>query len=74
MKPINTIPIEDFLDKTRIATKSNQKFITIDIKDAVSLSESLSILMSRFIGLQDKKIAVAKEPSNPVIGMDGGKF
>jgi hypothetical protein len=73
MKQLNTLPIEDFLDKTRVAIKSNQKNLTLTIKEATDLQNSLSVVMTRLAGELDQMAATAQ--SNSVeIKMDGGKF
>jgi hypothetical protein len=74
MKHLNTLPIEDFLDKARIAIKSNQKTITLSIKEATDLQNSLSVVMTRLAGEMDQKLASAGQESNIQVNMDGGKF
>jgi len=69
MKQLNTLPIEDFLDKTRIAIKSNQKSVTLTIKEATDLQNSLSIVMTRLAG----ETPVA-QPEVIQVKMDGGRF
>lgn len=73
MKTLNTLPIEDFFDKTRIAIKSNQKSVTLTIKEATDLQNSLSLVMTRLAGNLDQR---ASNPEMPKIEvrMDGGKF
>ncbi len=73
MKQLNTLPIEDFLDKARVAIKSNQKSITLSLQEVINLQNSLSIVMTRLVGELDNRLAA---PSNPSIQikMDGGKF
>ena len=73
MKQLNTLPIEDFLDKARIAIKSNQKSVTLTIKEVTDLQNSLSIVMTRIAGELDQ-LAATKEPDTIQIKMDGGKF
>lgn len=74
MKQINTLPIENFLEKAKIASKTGQKTLNLDIKDAVALSECLSLVMTRLVGKLDEQLA--KTPSEEVItvNMDGGSF
>jgi hypothetical protein len=73
MKQLNTLPIEDFLDKTRIAIKSNQKTVTMTIKEATDLQNSLSIVMARLLGELDN--VIANSQTGPIeVKMDGGKF
>lgn len=75
MKQLNTLPIEIFLDKARIAIKSNQKHLTLDIKEVQSLSESLAVAMTRIAGDLDNKLnSVENTPSTISINMDGGGF
>lgn len=73
MKQLNTLPIEDFLDKVRVAIKGNQKILTLSIKDATDLQNSLSVVMTRLSGQLDE---IANNSANTVISvnMDGGKF
>jgi hypothetical protein len=73
MKQLNTLPIEDFLDKTRIAVKGNQKNLTLSIKEAVDLQNSLSVVMTRLAGELDQ-LASNAQPSSFEVKMDGGKF
>ena len=69
---LNTLPIEQFLEKMRIASKSNQKTLILDIKDAQALSDSLSIVMTRVAGELDAQL---QNQSNSIsINMDGGGF
>ena len=73
MKQLNTLPVEDFLDETRVAIKSNQKSVTLTIKEATDLQNSLSVIMTRLAGDMDQVLASTQ---NDVIEvkMDGGKF
>jgi hypothetical protein len=70
--PLNTLPIEDFLTKTRIAIKSNQKTVTLSIKEATDLQNSLSIVMTRLSGNLDATASTNSEVIT--IKMDGGTF
>jgi len=74
LKPINTLPIENFINKAKIAAKSNQKSITLSIDEAVQLSESISLTMVRLAGMLDE--ASQSTPSEDVItvAMDGGSL
>lgn len=75
MKQLNTLPIEHFLTKSRIALKSNQKHLTLDIKDVQALSDSLSIVMTRLAGAMDAQLnAIQNNPTSISIKMDGGGF
>jgi hypothetical protein len=74
MKQLNTLPIENLLDKIRIANKSGQKTVVLDIKEAVSISDSLALVMTRLAGKLDEQLT--KPPVEEVIqvSMDGGTF
>jgi hypothetical protein len=74
MKELNTIPIEDFLDRVRIAIKSNQKSVNLTIKEAADLQNSLSVVMTRLTGELDKIAATSKDKDAIKIKMDGGGF
>jgi hypothetical protein len=74
MKQLNTLPIEDFLEKTRIAIKSNQKSLTLTIKEATDLQNSLSIVMTRLSGNLDQMLSENQIPDKIEIRVDGGKF
>jgi len=71
MMQLNTYPIEEFLNKTRIAIKSNQQTVLLTIKEATDLQNSLSIVMARLAGQLDQIVAAS---SNIEVKMDGGKF
>jgi hypothetical protein len=73
MKQLNVIPIEDFLDKARIAIKSNQKSVTLTIKEVTDLQNSLSIVMTRITG-ELEQLVNNQSNSKIEIKMDGGKF
>lgn len=75
MRQLNTLPIEDFLEKARIAIKSNQKTVTMSIKEVTDLQNSLSIVMTRLSGELDNIVANGSPQSDVVsVKMDGGSF
>lgn len=71
MKHLNTIPIEDFLEKARIAIRSNQKSLNLPIKEVTELQNSLSVLMTRLVAKYEQE---PKLPEKIEVKMDGGKF
>lgn len=73
MKQLNTLPIEDFLDKTRLAIKSNQKTMTLTIKEATDLQNSLAVVMTRLAGELDHLVQNPPEETITV-NLNGGKF
>lgn len=75
MKQLNTLPIENFLDKAKIAIKSNQKHLTLDIKEVQSLVDSLAVTMTRIAGDLDTQLSsVENSPTVVSVNMDGGGF
>lgn len=69
MKQLNLLPVENFLEKSRIAIKSNQKQLTIPIQEVIDLQNSISMILSRLLLKEDNKPVDKVE-----IKMDGGKF
>lgn len=74
MRPLNVLPIEDFLDKARIAIKGNQKSITMSIKEVTDLQNSLAVVMTRLTGIVDQTSDSAGDNSPISIKVDGGNF
>ena len=68
---LNTLPIEDFLNKARVAIKGNQKNLTLTIKEVEDLQNSLSVVMTRIAGNLDKR-----QTTNETIEVkfNGGSF
>lgn len=73
MKNINTLPIEDFLDKARVTIRSNQKTLTLSLKEVTDLQNSLSMVMTRLVGNLDKQLS-DKSNDNITVTFNGGKF
>lgn len=77
MKQINTLPIENFLEKARIASKSGQKSLVLDIKEAQQLYDSLAVVMTRLAGNYEDLIAGMNNTGQEEViqvSMDGGGF
>ena len=71
---LNTLPIESFLEKARVAIKGGKKTLTLDIKEVTELQNSLSVVMTRLAGDLDQIANSNKLPDKIQIKMDGGKF
>jgi len=71
-QPLNTLPIEMYLEKVRIARKSGQKSINLSINDASLLEDSLAVVMTRLAGNFDEIIRNNQQSDDIVIKMDGG--
>jgi hypothetical protein len=74
MKELNTLPIELYLEKARIARKSGQKTVNLPIDEATLLEESLAVVMTRLAGELDKIAQSAQESGDITIKMDGGSL
>jgi hypothetical protein len=74
-KPINTLPIETFIEKSRIAARSNQKFMNMDIKEVQALSDSLAMVMTRLVAIMDAEKQIRSSPLvSTSVNVDGGNF
>jgi hypothetical protein len=69
MSDINIFPIEDFLNKARLAIKTNQKSLTLSIKETTDLQNSLSVVMTRLAG---ESASTGSE--DIVVKLNGGTF
>jgi len=74
VRPLNVLPIEDFLDKARIAIKGNQKSVTLTIKEVTDLQNSLAVVMTRLTGIVDQTSDSPVDTGPLVIKADGGNF
>ena len=70
MSDLNTFPIEDFLNKARLAIKTGQKNITFSIKEVTDLQNSLSVVMTRLAGESTN----AAPQEDIVVKLNGGTF
>lgn len=74
MQPLNTYPIEMFLEKARIARKSGQKSLNLPIDDVIMIEESLSVVMTRLAGELDAIAYNIQQSETITVNMDGGKL
>lgn len=75
--PINTIPIQQFIQQVKTAELSNQREIKLDIKTAKILALSIAEISSRLIQdyeqiLSNVNTNIQNEPIT--VQMDGGNF
>ena len=73
-QPLNTLPIEMFLEKARIARKSKQKSLNLSIDEVMMLEDSLAVVMTRLVGDLDTAIQAVQQQDAIVIQMDGGSL
>lgn len=71
MSDLNTFPIEDFLNKARVAIKTGQKNLTLPIKEVTDLQNSLSVVMTRLAG---ESVNSAPQQEDVVVKLNGGTF
>ncbi len=74
MKELNSYLIEDFANKVFAARKSNQKSVTLDIKEAQLLVETLTIVLSRAVGNLERANTTEPQETVTSVQMDGGSF
>lgn len=74
MNNINTFPIETFLEKARIALKTNQKSLNLDIRDVQALYDCLAVTMTRLAGADSSTVLKTPVDSSIQVKMDGGLF
>ena len=72
--PINTAPLQLFIQQVKAAENGKQKEIRVDINTAKNLAFTLGIVMSRLHGDLEKFVKENSGPANEVIdiNMDGG--
>jgi hypothetical protein len=66
------MPIENFVNKVKIASKSNQKNLTITTDEAVLLADSITTLMARLIGKLEEDLQKTAVEDVITVNMDGG--
>ena len=74
VEPLNTIPLQQFLNAVKAAENSRAREVKIDIANAKNLAFTIGIVMSRLHGDLEKLVAESKNSNNEVISInvDGG--
>lgn len=74
VEPLNTIPLQQFLNAVKSAENSRAKEVKLDIATAKNLAFTIGIVMSRLHGDLEKLVAESKNNDNEVIeiNLDGG--
>lgn len=72
--PINTLPIQQFIQKVKAAESSQSKEVRLDAATAKNLALTLGIVMSRLHGDLEKFVSESASSNDDVIKveMDGG--
>lgn len=74
LEPLNTIPLQQFLNAVKAAENSRAREVKIDIANAKNLAFTIGIVMSRLHGDLEKLVAESKNSNDEVISLtvDGG--
>lgn len=74
--PINTVPIQQFLQQVKAADLSQQREIKIDIKSAKSLAYCIAEINTRLLEDYDTLLRKLESSTGGVVEvkMDGGGF
>jgi len=75
--PINTVPLQQFIQQVKAADLSQQKEVKLDIKTAKALAYTLGEITAKLFEDQDillSKLQQAQGTGDITIRMDGGGF
>jgi hypothetical protein len=76
VEPLNTMPIQQFIQQTRAADNSRAKEVKLSIDQAKSLAYTLGLVMSRLEGDLEKLVVESRSNSSETIEikLDGSGF
>ncbi len=73
VEPLNTIPLQLFIQQVKSAESSQSREIKIDIATAKNLAFTLGIVMSRLEGDLEKLVSQSSQSDEKIeINLDGG--
>lgn len=74
VEPINTAPLQQFIQQVKSAENSRAKDVRLDINAAKNLAFTLGVVMSRLHGDLERLVAESKSTEEEVIQvqLDGG--
>ena len=74
VEPLNTIPLQQFLNAVKAAEQSRAREVKLDIATAKTLAFTLGAVMSRLHGDLELLVAQSNNSDNEVIevNLDGG--
>ena len=73
VNPLNTIPLQQFIDKVKTADNQQLKDITLNIRDAKNLALTIGSVMSRLHGELEVLVHQEKNAEEVInVTVDGG--
>jgi len=73
--PINTIPLQQFIQQVKMADMSQQKEIKLDIKTAKTLAFTLGEVTAKLTQDYDNLVHILKNTNDIIeVELDGGDF
>jgi L-lactate utilization protein LutB len=74
--PINTIPIQQFIQQVKSAEQTNQKEVKLDLRSAKNLAYCLAEINAKLLENYDAMLAELRKSTNQEVEvrMDGGGF
>jgi hypothetical protein len=73
IEPLNTVPLQQFINQVKSADASRSKDIRLDITTAKNLAFALGIVMSRLHGDLEKLVSENKKTEEVIdVQLDGG--
>jgi hypothetical protein len=75
VEPLNTAPIQQFIQQVKTAENSRAKDVKLDMTQAKNLAFTLGIVMSRLQGDLEKLVAESKSSDDDAVievQLDGG--
>ena len=73
VEPLNTIPLQQFLNAVKAAEQSRAREVKLDITTAKTLAFTLGAVMSRLHGDLELLVAQSKDQEEVIqINLDGG--
>lgn len=71
-EPLNTIPLQQFIQRVRSADRSNAKDVKLTMQEAKDLAFTVGIVMSRLEGDLERYVKEAGDGANEVINVEVG--
>ena len=74
-EPVNTAPIQQFIQRVKAADTGHQKEVKIDIATAKNLTYSLATILARLAGDYEAIITKQSKPEDTIsVKADGGSL